>query len=84
MTVTLDLSPEVEKRLTARAKDRGVSLTQYVQEMVEKGLELDLPSSVVSGREKARAFEHWARSHRDTPPLPDEAIRRVNLVRDGA
>ena len=30
MTVTLDLNPEVEKRLIAQAHERGVSLSDYL------------------------------------------------------
>lgn len=36
MTVTLNLNPEVEKGLTARAHARGVSLDKYLQELVAK------------------------------------------------
>lgn len=34
MTVTLDLNPEVEKGLQARAQARGLSLHEYLQEIV--------------------------------------------------
>jgi len=36
MTVTLNLNPEVEKGLMARAHARGVSLDNYLQELVAK------------------------------------------------
>ncbi len=36
MTVTLNLNPEVEKGLTARARERGVSLDEYLQEIVAR------------------------------------------------
>jgi len=36
MTVTLNLDPEVEKGLMARAHARGVSLDDYLQELVVK------------------------------------------------
>lgn len=40
MNVTLNLNPEVEKGLMARAHERGVSLDDYLQEIVirEAGL----------------------------------------------
>jgi len=41
MTVTLNLNPEVEKGLMARAHARGVSLDDYIQELVAK--EVGLP-----------------------------------------
>lgn len=36
MTVTLDLKPDVEKSLVAQAQERGVSLHDYLQEIVTK------------------------------------------------
>jgi hypothetical protein len=36
MTVTLNLNPEVEKGLMARARARGVSLNDYIQELAAK------------------------------------------------
>jgi hypothetical protein len=41
MNVTLSLEPEVEKGLMARAQTRGVSLDDYVQELVAR--EVGLP-----------------------------------------
>jgi hypothetical protein len=47
MTVTLTLDPEVEKGLLARARERGVSLDDYLQEIVtrESGVPLSPPLS---------------------------------------
>jgi hypothetical protein len=36
MTITLDLQPEIEQGLLAQAQARGVSLTDYVQEIVSR------------------------------------------------
>ena len=36
MNVTLDLNPEGEKGLMARAHARGISLHEYIQELVAK------------------------------------------------
>jgi hypothetical protein len=36
MTVTLNVNPEVEKGLLARARARGVSLDDYLQELIAK------------------------------------------------
>jgi hypothetical protein len=46
-TVTLNLNPEVEKGLTARAHARGVSLDDYFQELVAK--EAGLPAGAEPG-----------------------------------
>ena len=34
MTVTLDLNPELEKRRLAQARERGISLDEYLREIV--------------------------------------------------
>jgi hypothetical protein len=34
MTVTIDLKPEVQKKLAAEARKRGMSLHDYLQEIV--------------------------------------------------
>ena len=47
MTVTLNLNPEVEKGLTVRAHARGVSLDDYLQELVAK--EAGLPVGAEPG-----------------------------------
>ena len=36
MTITLDLSPEIERGLMAQAQAKGVSLTDYVEEIVAR------------------------------------------------
>ena len=36
MNVTLSLNPEVEKGLTARAQARGLSLDDYLQELIAR------------------------------------------------
>jgi len=40
MAVTLHLDPETEKRLVAQAYERGVSLCDYLQEIVKKEVHL--------------------------------------------
>ena len=36
MTITLDLKPDIERGLVAQALAKGVSLTEYVQEIVTR------------------------------------------------
>jgi hypothetical protein len=58
-----------------------VSLDDYLQELVENDAGLAV-ATWTSGEEKARAFVQWAKSHRDTPPLSDEAISRASMYPD--
>ena len=48
MNVQLDLSPEVEKGLMARAHARGVSLDDYLQELVAREASLPIPEEALS------------------------------------
>jgi hypothetical protein len=82
MTLKLDIPKETEVGLLAQAHARGLSLEAYVQQVLQERSSSVLPAGGTGAAEKARAFEAWARSHPHKPPLPDEAIRRENLVRD--
>jgi len=42
MTITIDLRPEIESGLLAQAKARGVSLTDYVKEIVVREAHVSL------------------------------------------
>ena len=50
MTITIDLQPEIERNLLAQAHARGVSLNDYVQEIVTR---------------EARAFQATDKAPRD-------------------
>lgn len=45
MNVTLNLNPEVEKGLMARAHERGISLTAYLHEMVAREVAVPIQPS---------------------------------------
>lgn len=81
MTVKLELTPDVEAGLVAQAQARGLSLEEYLQQVLrERSVATVTP---VDGREeKARAFLAFVRGHRHTPALSEDAVRRENLVRD--
>ena len=43
MTITLDLAPEIERGLLAQAQAEGVSITDYVEQLVEREARLGTP-----------------------------------------
>lgn len=51
MTVTLKLNPEVEKSLIDQANERGVSLSDYLQEIVTRAVGLSISSPAVAKAE---------------------------------
>jgi hypothetical protein len=82
MSVTLNLNPEVEKGLMTLAKERGVSLSDYLQEIAAREA-ARLPAKERStGEERAKAFLEWAESFPDTPSLSDETISRASMYPD--
>lgn len=81
MNVTLNLNPESERVLQFRASQRGLSIHDLIQEVVEREVALTAhPTS--SGEDKARAFLEWADSFPDTVALSDDAIRRESMYPD--
>jgi len=53
MTITLDLNPEIERGLLVQAQAHGVSLEQYVQEMVAREANNSLAAVTESPGSKA-------------------------------
>lgn len=84
MTLTINVSPELEATLTARAKAQSLSAEQYAAHVLENELTGGRPQSSgqLSVDEIARDFVQWASSHRYTPPLSDAAVSRAAMYPD--
>ena len=87
--MTLHLRPETVEALSALAQTHGMSVEDYVQELVNREwqdrtltLERNISAKRLSPEEWAREFEAWADSFPDAPPIPDEALSRENLYPD--
>jgi len=78
MTIQIELKPETEAELKARAQQNGLPLIQYVQRILEQHVPGQDVDSVMSAQERAKAFQDWAESfpNRRTTPLPDDALSR--------
>lgn len=77
MDVILKLNPEVEKGLLARAQERGVSLTAYLQEVVTR--ESAVPTQAVSKPERRHISEVVRQRMSEVP-----AEMMATLPSDGA
>ena len=82
MTLNVDIKPELEERLVARAHSNGQSLESFIQRLLET--EAEAPeangSRVLTGVEKAAAFEAWAKSFPpNLPILSLESISREKI-----
>ena len=89
MTLTIEVSGELEAALQAQAQEQGLTADRVARRVLahvltpgaEGGEELP-PATWLNGKEKAAAFEQWAQGHRDTPPLSDEAVSRASMYPD--
>lgn len=84
MTVTLDLKPEIEQRIAAEAKARGLSVEAYIQQELEDRLISDENPNDLPHEEWLRRFNDFLKSHDyiQAPPLSDEAISRESIYRE--
>lgn len=91
MTVTIELKPEIEKRLAEKAKQNGLKIETYLEVFIEENLD-DEPETLAEEKEKPfhetatkeewiAEFDRWIDSHKDKdyPILPDEAYSRENI-----
>lgn len=76
-------TPDQEAQLAQLASQTGTDVEHLVKDAALRLLasgRVERDSEVAA--DKARRFEHWARSHPPRPPLPDSAFRRHNMIRN--
>lgn len=78
MTITVELPPEIEKRLLAQARDRGLSLDAYVQEFLARSAQKQLPPKL-SPVDLNRMLDEAANLVPSGPPLSDFAMSRESI-----
>jgi hypothetical protein len=90
VTITINAEAEQERRLTARARQHGVPVEQYILHLVEEDL---TPQERVDAfpQTQSAANDAWFEELKDlaasalqTPYIPQEALRRENLYEDRA
>lgn len=84
MTLTIDLTPMEQERVTAAARQKGLEPAEFIRKLVTDSL-----PSVTNGagtapqgmtvEEKIRAMDAFAETNRKFPILPPEAFDRENL-----
>ena len=78
MTITLDLTPELEKRIAAQAMARGLSLEAYLLSVVETAA-APAPSERASLEEFEAAMDELANGLDNVPVLAPEALTRESI-----
>lgn len=85
MTVILDLKPEVEEQIKAEAKARGLSVEDYILDVLEKVIpnaEANF-ARTATPEEWVKTFREWVHTPRPAhSPLSDEAISRESIYRE--
>ncbi len=92
MTLTLELTPELEQCLQAEAEKRGIGAREYAQFLLQNILRMmkldggsNLPLYITATPEEwIREFEAFVDSLKDidAPEIPAEALRRENMYED--
>lgn len=83
MTVTLELKPEIEEELTARAQAEGLSTEEFVNRELERLVASASAKSKLTPEERARLWEEWLDSHSvGGPPLSDYAVSRESIYKE--
>jgi hypothetical protein len=77
MTVTIELSPEMEAGLAALAKAQGLALPQYVQHVLKE--RISVSASELSPGERAAAWRSSVSDLPSSPPLSDDAVSRDGI-----
>lgn len=90
MTLTIE-APEIEKQVRELAIRQRLTVEEYLRRLVENHLaEIEGTGDTVrpfyetaAPAELKAALQRWAERHpKDTPPIPDEALRREHLYED--
>ena len=80
MSVTIDLSPQAEAELAARAQAQGLGVNRYLESVLEHLLLNAVPETAFSITAFDEAFEEIARLiPPGALPLSDEAISRESI-----
>jgi hypothetical protein len=80
MTVTLELKPEIEEQLVARARAEGLSTEEFVNRELERLVASTPPTSKLTPEERVRLWNEFLASHSvGGPPLSDYAVSRESI-----
>jgi len=81
MTLTIQLPSDVEADLVAQARDHGLELAQYVEQLL-RGQVSARPGTALSPAERATAWRESTCGLPHTTPLSDDAISRESIYGD--
>ena len=78
--MTLELKPEIEEKLLARARAAGLSTEDFVNRELERRVASTPPPSKLTPEERVRLLNEFLASHSvGGQPLSDYAVSRESL-----
>ena len=81
MTVRIELKPEVEASVVAQAQARGLSVEEYVQQVIEDHMVVYSPRKATPEEIEAM-LDELAEMGKDLPHLPSSAFSRESIYQD--
>ncbi|KAF3886689.1 MULTISPECIES: hypothetical protein [Nostocales] len=83
MVIKLELKPEVEARLIAKATAQGVSIETYLESLIEERL-TEREGKILAGNDWHSILNELGKSSSLTKaqPLSDDAISRESIYRE--
>lgn len=83
MLTMLEVEQELASTIQARARALGVSVDEYLRELVDKKETESKTKAELSSQERVRLLREWASSHNtNTAFLSDDASSRNNIYSD--
>ncbi len=82
MTITVDVSPEVEAELIRQATAHGLALEAHAASLLEDAVSLPTGSLEINRDRLEITLREMAQFSYKIPELPDEAFSRESLYRD--
>lgn len=82
MTISLKLPPDIEARLEAQARARGLDLEVYVKSLLKKQAATESPEQALSLEQFESELDALAVHSEKIPLLPLEALTREAIYQD--
>lgn len=80
MTVRIELKPEVEASVVAQAQARGLSVAEYVKQLIED--QVGFSERPHDPQRLEAMLDKLAEMGKDLPPLSDYALTRESIYED--
>ncbi len=82
MTITIQVSPQIENVLVSRAREAGMTVDAYVQSVIESAA-VRQEMLAMSPADFEAALDELSADSGRLPILPAEALSREGIYRDG-